>query len=67
MELLSSAGGRDLAEATRRLKRLEPRIASARQSETDEMLSKLKDLGNNILGKDKMIFFWKEMCQCIDY
>lgn len=37
-------------EITRRLKGLGSRIATAQEAETGEMVTKLKELGNNILG-----------------
>lgn len=35
----------------RSLLSLEPRIAQSKQAETDEMLNKLKELGNSVLGR----------------
>jgi len=37
-------------DTTRQLARVEPLLAKAQKAETDEMLNKLKDLGNNVLG-----------------
>jgi hypothetical protein len=42
-----------LQEAKRLLQALRPRVDAAQKRETDEMVGKLKDLGNSILGKSK--------------
>jgi hypothetical protein len=52
LELLPS-DDRSRPEIARKLKGVEPRIAIAQKSETDEMLTKLKELGNNILGEPR--------------
>lgn len=39
------------SEVNRSLSQLKPRVAAAQKRETDEMVDKLKGLGNSILGK----------------
>lgn len=41
---------KQLNETRRKLEYLKPRLEVAQKQETDEMLSKLKGLGNSILG-----------------
>jgi hypothetical protein len=37
-------------EISRQMIKIEPLLAKAQKTETDEMLNKLKELGNNVLG-----------------
>ncbi|ODQ66836.1 TPR-like protein [Nadsonia fulvescens var. elongata DSM 6958] len=41
----------EMKETTRRLQELEPKLKETAERETQEMLGKLKDVGNSILGK----------------
>lgn len=50
LELLP-AHSPQVTETRRKLHALKPRIEAAQKRETDEMLGKLKDLGNTFLGK----------------
>jgi hypothetical protein len=39
-----------VTETKRKLQTLKPRVEAAQKRETDEMMGKLKDLGNTVLG-----------------
>lgn len=47
-----------LADIRRKLQGLKPRLEIAQKRETDEMLSKLKGLGNSVLGQFNEFSFW---------
>lgn len=49
LDLLPS-GSPQLSETRRKLQALKPRVEAAQKRETDEMIGKLKELGNSILG-----------------
>jgi hypothetical protein len=45
-----SAGDPTRDDISRQLDKITPLLAKAQKAETDEMLGKLKELGNNVLG-----------------
>jgi hypothetical protein len=48
--IYENSGSAQLPSVRRRLRELEPRIQVSQEKEKAEMVSKLKDLGNNLLG-----------------
>ncbi|KAG1715636.1 hypothetical protein ID866_1518 [Astraeus odoratus] len=48
---LYPAGSPEMARTKRALQILEPRVQAAQKRETDEMIGKLKGLGNSVLGR----------------